>query len=149
LTRTIGHYRGVHAGTDYNKHLGLPGPTNPLVIGFPWFTISGCDQIGDSVGWPNAYTSTNYNTSDTVTWVKGSHLMKFGGDILRAQMFQSAAREGGGFFMAMRCAFLIGNETRNSVVIDNGQHRRVRTGIPTPTTLAEVIGRRPAQFFRR
>jgi hypothetical protein len=98
LTRTIGHYQGVHAGTDYNKQLGLPGPTDPLVIGFPLFTISGYDQIGDSVGWPNTYTSTNYNTSDTVTWVKGSHLMKFGGDILRAQMFQSTSSNSRGTF---------------------------------------------------
>ena len=72
VTRTVGHYAGVHAGTDYNKQLGLPGPSDPGLIGFPIFTISGYDQLGDAPGWPNTYTSTNYNTSDTVTWVKGS-----------------------------------------------------------------------------
>ena len=98
VSRTVGHYAGVHSGTDYNKMLGLPGPSDPGVIGFPLFTISGYDQIGDAVGWPNTYTSTNYNTTDTVTWVKGTHLIKFGADILRSQLFEATSTNTRGTF---------------------------------------------------
>jgi hypothetical protein len=98
VTRTVGHYQGVHAGTDYNAQLGLPGPTDPSVIGFPLFTISGYDQIGDAVGWPNTYKSTSYDTSDTLTWVKGSHLVKFGGDILDWRMSEVTSTDERGTF---------------------------------------------------
>ena len=47
VTRTLGHGAGVHAGTNYNQQLGLPGPTDLRVIGFPEFLISGFAQIGD------------------------------------------------------------------------------------------------------
>ena len=98
VTRTLAHYQGVHAGTNYNAQLGLPGPTDPSVIGFPEFLISGYPQIGDAPGWPNTYTSTSYNTSNTLTWVKGAHLIKFGGDILRSQWFESTSTGERGIF---------------------------------------------------
>jgi hypothetical protein len=98
LARTVGHYAGVHAGTDYNKQLGLPGPSDPKLIGFPLILISGYDQIGDAVGWPNTYLSTSYNTSDTVTWVKGTHLIKIGGDVLRSQLFEGTSTNTRGTF---------------------------------------------------
>jgi hypothetical protein len=91
VSRTIGHYVGAHSGTDYNTQLGVPGPSDPSVFGFPIFTISGYDQIGDPPGWPNTYTSTVYNTSDTLTWVKGTHLIKLGGDILDWNMKEATS----------------------------------------------------------
>jgi hypothetical protein len=98
VSRTLAHYQGVHAGTNYNEQLGLPGPTDPGVIGFPEFLISGYAQIGDAPGWPNTYTSTSYNTSDTLTWVKGPHLIKFGADILRSQWFETTSTGERGIF---------------------------------------------------
>ena len=98
VTRTLSYGAGVHAGTNYDAQLGLPGPTDPGVIGFPEFLISGYAQIGDAPGWPNTYTSTSYNASNTLTWVKGTHLIKFGGDVLRSQWFETTSTGERGIF---------------------------------------------------
>ena len=37
---------------------------------------------------PVIFHVTNYQFADTLTWVKGKHLVKFGGDLLRTQFFQ-------------------------------------------------------------
>jgi outer membrane receptor protein involved in Fe transport len=90
LARTYGYYAGVHSGINYNAQFGMTGgTTDPKLIGFPCIVLSGYDQLGEKNSWPGGYTSTNYNFADTITWVKGSHLIKFGGDILRSQMFQN------------------------------------------------------------
>ena len=98
VSRTIGHYAGAHSGTDYNSQIGVPGPSDPGLVGFPIFTISGYAQIGDPPGWPNTYTSTQFNTSDTLTWVKGTHVIKLGGDILDWRMSEATSTNERGTF---------------------------------------------------
>jgi hypothetical protein len=78
-------------GTNYNALLGMSGgTTDPKLFGFPQFTISGYAQIGPAFQQPVWYTSNTFDISDTLTWVKGPHLIKFGAAILRTQYFQLA-----------------------------------------------------------
>jgi hypothetical protein len=80
-------------GTNYNALLGTSGgPTDPKLIGFPEITISGYAQLGPAFQQPNSYTSNAFDFSDTLTWVKGPHLIKFGGRY-PAHTVQSTGRQ--------------------------------------------------------
>ena len=91
ITRTVGHYASQGSGTNYNAQLGLPGPSDPGLYAFPLIQVTNYDSLGGTVGWPNTYYSTTYSFADTLTWVKGSHLIKFGGDLLRSSMIEQAS----------------------------------------------------------
>ncbi|MEO7142480.1 MAG: carboxypeptidase regulatory-like domain-containing protein [Bryobacteraceae bacterium] len=89
FTRTNELDAGVHQGHDYNADFGIPGTTtDPKLIGFPRFTILNLFPLGDGSNEPVQFTVNNYDPADTFTWVKGPHLIKFGGDVLRTQFFQ-------------------------------------------------------------
>ena len=90
FARTWGRYAGVHSGTDYNKLFGMNMTVEPARVGFPLLQITNFEAFGDSPGWPSVYVSNNYDISDTLTWVKGTHLLKFGGSALRNQIAQVA-----------------------------------------------------------
>jgi outer membrane receptor protein involved in Fe transport len=89
LTRTTNRELSNDAGTNFASQFGIPGTTNdPSLLGFPKFSITGYETLGDSVTNPIRYTVNNYHLNDVVTWMKGKHGLKFGGDILRVQYFQ-------------------------------------------------------------
>ena len=80
-------FNGNHTGTiiqadstTYVNEIGLenlpqPYPTSGAV---PWFNISGFQATGGSSGTKSR--NGTYQILDNLTWIKGSHTMKFGGD---------------------------------------------------------------------
>ncbi len=81
---------GTFAGQDIASKVGIPGlTTNPSEVGFPVVKITGYASMGDPTKDPESLTENDYHYSDTVTWVKSRHVVKFGGQALRTQMFQS------------------------------------------------------------
>jgi len=80
-------FNGNHTGTiiqadstTYVNEIGLqnlpqPYPTSGAV---PWFNISGFQATGGSSG--TRSRNGTYQVLDNLTWIKGSHTMKFGGD---------------------------------------------------------------------
>jgi len=89
MTRTDERDVGFHQGTDYNTLLGLPvGAGDASLIGFPLFSITNFEALGDGSNLPVHFTVNNFDTADTVTWVKGTHILKFGGDLLHVQFYQ-------------------------------------------------------------
>jgi outer membrane receptor protein involved in Fe transport len=89
LTRTTNEQLSDHAGTNWAAQLGIPGTTDdPSLAGFPRFTITGFDAIGDSATNPIRYVVNNYNVSDAMTWIHGNHSVKIGGEMLHTQYFQ-------------------------------------------------------------
>jgi len=87
INEVRGGFNGNHSGTTiaadstaYVNAIGLqnlpqPYPTSGAV---PWFNIQGFQATGGSSG-----TKARNGTSqilDNLTWIKGSHTMKFGGD---------------------------------------------------------------------
>ena len=89
FTRAADHTHGVHQGTDYNTLLGIPAATtDPKLIGFPGFSITGLAALGDGANQPNITTSNIFQWADTATWVHGQHLIKFGADIIHTQYYQ-------------------------------------------------------------
>lgn len=89
LTRTIDTELSAHAGTNWAAQFGIPGTTNdPSLEGFPKISVTGFETFGDSTSNPIRYTVNNFNFNDIVTWNKGKHSIKIGGDFLRVQYYQ-------------------------------------------------------------
>ncbi|HTD21159.1 MAG TPA: TonB-dependent receptor [Terriglobales bacterium] len=89
LTRSTSHQVSADAGTNFAAQLGIPGTTNnPALEGFPSFSITGFATVGDSHFNPIRFTVNSYDLSDVVTWNKGKHTIKIGGEILRVGYFQ-------------------------------------------------------------
>ena len=89
LTRTKSAETSAHAGTNYASQLGIPGTTSdPSLEGFPKFSITGFETIGDNASDPIRYTVNDFNVNDSFTLIKGRHAIKIGGDVLRVQYYQ-------------------------------------------------------------
>ena len=80
----------VHQGHNWAQDFGITGVTqDPGMLGFPKFHLNsfGTMQLADNPSAPMKPTISTYETGDTVTWVKGRHLFKFGGSYYRFQFF--------------------------------------------------------------
>jgi hypothetical protein len=88
INEVRGGFNGNHLGTvisdagsaAYVNAIGLqnlpqPYPTSGAV---PWFNIQGFQATGGASG--NKTRNGTYQILDNLTWIKGSHTMKFGGD---------------------------------------------------------------------
>ncbi len=82
LNQTRQFIYGQYLGRDINRELGITNvAVNPEVAGFPEIRIDGFPVFGDRGGWPNRFRAGNYQVSDTLTWVKRGHSIKFGGEL--------------------------------------------------------------------
>ena len=89
VSRTANREIADRQGRDYAAEWGLQGSTSsPEMVGFPRFTVTNNAALGNAANGPVIFHVTNYQLGNTLTWVKGKHLMKFGGDLLRTQFFQ-------------------------------------------------------------
>jgi hypothetical protein len=88
INEVRGGFNGNHIATvisdsgsaAYVNQIGLqnlpqPYPTSGAV---PWFNIQGFQATGGASG--NKTRNGTYQILDNLTWIKGSHTMKFGGD---------------------------------------------------------------------
>jgi hypothetical protein len=75
-------------GMDINNQLGIPNGNIPglaYTSGIAQFAISGFTSTGDP-GWTNAKRIANiFDYSDNLTWVRGKHTLKFGGNVQQIQ----------------------------------------------------------------
>jgi hypothetical protein len=89
LTRTTNNEVASHAGTNWAAQMGIPGTTSDLnFAAFPKFSITGYETVGDSTTNPIRYVVNNFNWNDVLTWNKGRHNIRMGGDVLRVQYYQ-------------------------------------------------------------
>lgn len=63
------------------------GTTNPAAAGLPQFEATGYIIIGPAYDYPKEWAFNNYQYTGAVTWIRGKHNVKFGGDALRMQYF--------------------------------------------------------------
>jgi hypothetical protein len=63
---------------------GIPG----FPAAFPQVTVTGYLQMGYTNNEPVNYHVTNYGVHETLTWIKGAHVMKMGADISRNRFNQ-------------------------------------------------------------
>jgi outer membrane receptor protein involved in Fe transport len=89
LTRTTDVELSDHAGTNWAAKYGIPGTTtDPTLAGFPKFSITGYEGFGDSTTNPIRYVVNNFNWNDVLSWNKGRHTIRVGGDVLHVQYYQ-------------------------------------------------------------
>ena len=73
---------------DWAKESGFTGGiTNPIASGPPEFNASGYIILGPAYDLPKIWSYNNYQHSGTLTWIKGKHSLKLGGEFLRIQYF--------------------------------------------------------------
>jgi hypothetical protein len=73
---------------DWAGEAGFVGGTgNPVAKGLPELTASGYIMLGPAYDLPKIWSYNNYQYSGSLTWIKGKHAMKFGGEFLRIQYF--------------------------------------------------------------
>ncbi len=66
------------------NQLGIPNlNVNDRSGGLPGYVISGFQTIGQTAQTPDENHTTSYQEEDTLTWVRGSHTLKFGARFIR------------------------------------------------------------------
>ncbi len=95
LDGNIGYQRQVQSvtgndfGTNYGTVLGIPGLNGPDIrqSGFPDVTFNSSSNYYTQFGIPNWMplfrTDENYTNSDSLSWTKGAHNLRFGFDLVR------------------------------------------------------------------
>jgi hypothetical protein len=73
---------------DWAGEVGfVGGTTNPIALGLPQSDVTGYITLGHAYDLPKIWSYNNYQYADAVTWIRGKHAIKFGGDFLRFQYF--------------------------------------------------------------
>jgi len=81
LTAPPGHIQ------DYTSQLGISG-SSPAAVGFglPSFTFVGYSGLGNPTNEPQRRWDNTLEPTESFSWTKGQHTMKFGADIRRFQL---------------------------------------------------------------
>jgi hypothetical protein len=86
-------------GKDISQQLGIPNanrPGYPNSSGLTNIDVAGFTSLGDSQWLPEHVYENIFQIADTVTWIRGKHTFKFGGDFRRQQrnFFQLSSPRG-------------------------------------------------------
>ena len=105
FVRTTYGYTPPFDNVDICVQLGIPNCNTPLLGGIA--LIGGYNTQIEYTGDYGSYLvpQTGYDVNDSLTWTKGRHTVKFGGDIIRRQLNLYRPLAGKGYF------FLSGNGT--------------------------------------
>lgn len=75
-----------NAGTSINRALGLPElSTNSRDFGLSFITVPGFSPLGHEGNNPQSTVTNTFQLLDTASYVRGSHMFKFGADIRAVQ----------------------------------------------------------------
>jgi hypothetical protein len=80
-----------------NPDVGLPElSADPRDRGLSFITVSGFSPLGDEYNNPQHGTTNAWQVAETVTWTRGRHLVKLGGDVrvLRQDAFRDVQARG-------------------------------------------------------
>jgi outer membrane receptor protein involved in Fe transport len=71
-----------NAGKSLNKQIGLPEPSaNTRDHGLAFINVAGFGSLGDEYNNPQNGITSTFQILDHLTWTRGRHLFKFGGDL--------------------------------------------------------------------
>jgi hypothetical protein len=101
FTRFVLNYTGEGAvnGGSLGNQLGVPNSnTNPLQSLIPIFSPANFTGIGQSRSLPIFRRENTFQEADGMTWTRGKHTIKFGGDIRRRQITEYQTNRGNGRF---------------------------------------------------
>jgi hypothetical protein len=95
--RVNSHRYQFNYNQDVSATLGIPGvPYAPLNGGMPEMDVSGVDSIGDPTYLPSLEIQNTFSLNDNLTWIRGRHSLKFGGEFKHEEftIFQPAEPRG-------------------------------------------------------
>lgn len=76
------------ADKDWAAESGFKGGiTNPVASGLPELNTSGYIILGPAYDLPKLWSYNNFQYSGSLTWIRGKHNLKMGGEFLRIQYF--------------------------------------------------------------
>jgi hypothetical protein len=119
-----------------NRSVGLPEPwTNPRDAGLSFITVSGFSPLGAEYNNPQHGTTNALHFSDTATWSRGRHLVRFGGDarLVRQEAFRDVQARGALTFTGLLTGspltdLLFGLPTFSTIAqLDNPQNLRTES----------------------
>ena len=89
----------LNYGNNLADKIGIPGVNegdNLLSSGLPFINLSGYPSLGDSGARPAVIAMNNYQANDIVSWTKGKHSLRIGGEFIRLQKntFQASSIHG-------------------------------------------------------
>src|SRR5207253_2653718 len=121
-----------NTGRNINSEVGLPTiSSNPRDFGLSQITVTGFSQLGDESHNPQHSATSIYQAIDTVTWVRGRHLIKAGFDLrwIRQNAFRDELSRGFLSFLGVTgnalAEMLLGYPSLTGVArLDNQQHLR-------------------------
>ena len=75
----------LDTGENRSQQLGIPNANRGDLYssGLSLFDISGYGHLGDSQYVPELATDHTFQFADTLSWIRGNHSLKFGGDVKR------------------------------------------------------------------
>lgn len=120
---------------NLNEAVGLPTiSTNPRDRGLTEIVVSGFSTLGDELNNPQRNTINVYQLTDSASWVRRSHLFKFGLDIRRLQQNAFADVESRGLiefvgFTGNALAEMLQDVPSVTAIasLDNPQHPRTQS----------------------
>ena len=120
---------------NLNKTVGLPtSSTNPRDTGLTEIVVSGFSSLGDELNNPQRQTANIYQLTDSASWARGRHLVKFGLDIRRLQQNAFADVESRGLiefvgFTGNALAEMLQDVPSVTAIarLDNPQHLRTQS----------------------
>jgi hypothetical protein len=131
------HFAVTHEnqGNSLNRRIGLPEPSsNPRDHGLSFISIAGYGSIGDEYNNPQDGLANTFQIVDQMTWTRGRHIYKFGGDFrwVRQTAFRDVLSRGlisfTGFTGNALAEALQGIPTVTSVSrVDNPQNMRTQS----------------------
>jgi len=107
LSHMYGEYRSTAyfqgQGVDLLRQAGVHGlevVQDPAISTIPAFTFSGYTSFFGNAndGRPKWQNRSEYEITDNITWIKGSHILKFGGRVYRRNILFTDARTHNGSY---------------------------------------------------
>lgn len=117
-------------GTSVNQQVGLPElSSNPRDFGLSQIAVTGFSPLGDEFTTPQESTSDTVEVTDSLTWARGAHMVKLGGDVrhIRQGAYRDVLSRGrlsflGAFTFNPLADLLLGLPTfTGGAVLDNPQ----------------------------
>ena len=123
-------------GVSLNRQVGLPElSANPRDCGLSFISVLGYSPLGHEINNPQESTTNTLQFADTVTWGRGRHLVKIGGDarLIAQDAFRDVLSRGQLIFTGQ----ITGNALADLLLglpvvtvgarLDNPQHLRTRS----------------------